>query len=60
MADGKQAWRKSSYCDPLNCLEMTFAGDSVLVRDSFDRDGQILVMSVKNWTRFVSHVRRSL
>lgn len=57
MADGKQVWRKSSHCDPINCLEMTFVGDSVWVRDSFDRDGQILAMPVENWTRFVSHVR---
>lgn len=57
MAEGKQAWRKSSYCDPINCLEMTFVGGSVLVRDSFDRDGQILAMPVENWTYFVSHVR---
>ncbi|GAA3635857.1 hypothetical protein GCM10022267_23070 [Lentzea roselyniae] len=58
MADEKPVWRRSSHCDPLNCVELTFVGDSVWVRDSFDRDGQILAIRVKNWTHFLRHVRR--
>lgn len=57
MAERIQEWRRSSHCEPLNCVEMTFVGDSVWVRDSFDRDGQILAIPVKSWTRFLVHVR---
>jgi len=57
MADEKPVWRKSSHSDKEGCIELTFAGNSVLVRDSRDRDGQILAIPVKNWTRFLGQVR---
>lgn len=59
MADEKPVWRKSSHSQPDNCVELAFAGDSVLVRDSKDRDGQILAIPVENWTRFLDQVLRS-
>lgn len=59
MSDEKPVWRKSSHSQPDTCVELTFVGDEVLVRDSKDRDGQILAIPVKNWTRFLDQVRRS-
>lgn len=57
MADEKPVWRKSTYSGKEGCVELTFVGDSVLVRDSRDRDGQIIATPVENWTRFLARIR---
>lgn len=59
MSDEKPAWRKSSHSLGGNCVETAFIDDSVLVRDSHDRYGQILAIPVENWTRFLGQVRLS-
>ncbi len=59
MADEKPRWRKSSHSQPDNCVELTFVDGAVLVRDSHDRDGNILAIPVENWTRFLGQLRRS-
>lgn len=59
MSDEKSVWRKSSYSVPDDCVELTFIGDAVWVRDSKNRDGQILAIPVKNWTRLLDQLRRS-
>ena len=58
MAENELVWRKSSYTDT-NCVELTFAGTSVWVRDSFDRNGQILDIPIEAWEKFMQHVRLS-
>lgn len=57
MADSELVWRTSSYSDGGACVEVAFVGESVWVRDSFDRNGQVLAILVKNWTRFLGCVR---
>ncbi|WP_071812640.1 DUF397 domain-containing protein [Lentzea guizhouensis] len=53
MADEKPVWRKSSHSGNHDCVELTFAGGSVWVRNTRDRDGQTLAIPVENWTRFL-------
>lgn len=52
-------WRKSTWSSTeLNCVEVAFAGDEVLARDSKDRDGHQLVVSSMSWGGFVQGLRR--
>jgi Domain of unknown function (DUF397) len=48
-------WFKSSYSDnSLSCVEVRFAGDAVLVRDSKSRlHGPTLAMSTTEWATFL-------
>lgn len=57
MADAELVWRTSSYSDTGQCVEVVFVGESVWIRDSFDRNGQVLAIPVKNWTQFLGCVR---
>ncbi|MET9630107.1 DUF397 domain-containing protein [Lentzea sp. NPDC006480] len=59
MSDEKAVWRKSSHSLEGNCVEMAFVADAVLVRDSQDRNGQILAIPVENWTSFLGQLLRS-
>jgi hypothetical protein len=58
MADGELVWKTSSYTNTKECVEVAFAGESVWIRDTFDRDGQIVAIPVESWTRFLGQVRR--
>ncbi|WP_203905040.1 DUF397 domain-containing protein [Virgisporangium aliadipatigenens] len=46
-------WRKSSYSASSNCIEIAFSDDTVLVRDSKDKDGGILDFTPAQWISFV-------
>jgi Domain of unknown function (DUF397) len=49
------AWRKSSqsgpHCD--NCVEVAFAGEAILLRDSKNPAGPVLVFTQGEWDAFV-------
>jgi hypothetical protein len=49
-------WRKSTRSGPWtdNCVEVAFVGEAILVRDSKDPDGSVLVFTVSEWDAFVS------
>jgi Domain of unknown function (DUF397) len=49
-------WRKSSRSGPWsdNCVEVAFVGDAILVRDSKDPDGAVLVFTPNEWDAFVN------
>jgi Domain of unknown function (DUF397) len=51
-------WRKSSYSGSNggNCVEVA-AQDSVMVRDTTDREGSMLAFSPQAWTRFLEALR---
>jgi hypothetical protein len=51
-------WRKSTYSggSSNNCVEVATAG-SVLVRDTTDRDGCTLSVSVGAWAKFTSTIK---
>jgi hypothetical protein len=51
------AWRKSSKSASSDCVEMTAAAGSVLVRDSGNRSGTVLRFPSAAWSAFVEYAR---
>ena len=53
------SWRKSSYsgANGGECVEVATTADTVLVRDSKNRTGNVLSVSVSAWRAFVSAVK---
>jgi len=48
-------FKKSSYSGPNgNCVEVAGVEDSVIVRDSKDREGPALTFTVDEWKAFMS------
>jgi hypothetical protein len=54
MSSTDSPWRKSTYSGGVsgNCVEVA-ATDTVLVRDTVDRDGVTLVVPARAWASFV-------
>lgn len=50
-------WRKSTASQTSNCVEVAFAGESVLVRHSRDDSGSVLVFSWTEWAAFLTGAR---
>jgi hypothetical protein len=54
-------WRKSSYSGGEgNCVEVADSGNRVLMRDTQDRTGPVIKVSLAAWRRFAEQVKRSL
>lgn len=53
------AWRKSSFSESVNCVEVAIQVESsvVHVRDSKNRDGAILSISSSAWREFIHAIR---
>jgi hypothetical protein len=50
-------WRKSTFCTDSGCVEIAFASAHVLIRDSQDADGTLLVVSTHAWSSFLELLR---
>lgn len=50
-------WRKSTASGTSNCVEVSFAGESVLMRHSRSPQGPILSFSYSEWEAFLTGVR---
>ncbi|HEV2452210.1 MAG TPA: DUF397 domain-containing protein [Streptosporangiaceae bacterium] len=51
-------WRKSSYSASMgDCLEVAPAGNAVLVRDSRDKGGPVLLVAAAPWRAFLAAVK---
>ncbi|WP_435830244.1 DUF397 domain-containing protein [Saccharopolyspora shandongensis] len=50
-------WRKSTYTDNYNCVEVALTSDAAAVRDSKNPDGGILAFNAQTWHSFLSAVR---
>jgi hypothetical protein len=48
-------WRRSSRSGPFsdNCVEVTFVGEAIAVRDSKNQDGSVLLFTPSEWDAFV-------
>lgn len=48
-------WRKSTRSGPWtdNCVEVAFIGEAIVVRDSKQPDGGVLVFTPSEWDAFV-------
>jgi hypothetical protein len=56
--DNATPWRKSTYSsESFNCVEVSISPGRVLVRDSKNPDGAILVCATQSWRDLVSHIR---
>lgn len=53
------SWRKSSYsgANGGECVEVAATADTVLVRDTRDRNGNVLSVPPSAWRAFVSALR---
>lgn len=56
MTKPQHTWRKSSRSDDGNCVEVAFADDAVLTRDSKDPDGMVLQFAPRQWQSFVTDI----
>jgi hypothetical protein len=53
-------WRKSNHSSSTGeCIEIASADKSVLVRDSRDRFGVVLELSVRDWRQLVRRIRNT-
>jgi hypothetical protein len=61
MRSGDLEWRKSSRSQAPNneCVEICFAQDEVLVRDSKNPDGPVLRVTAAAWTALVEMICRN-
>ena len=56
--DSTLIWRKSRASGPNGgCLEVAKSGSSVLVRDSRDPAGAMLVLTCVQWRSFLRHIK---
>jgi hypothetical protein len=49
-------WRKSSFSESGNCVEVAFTEAAVLVRDSKDTRGPVLSFPSADWAAFLTAV----
>lgn len=47
-------WRKSSFSNPENCVEVAHLANRVAVRDSKDPAGSILLFPAAEWSAFLA------
>jgi hypothetical protein len=50
-------WRKSRMSTTSDCVEVAFAGSTVLLRDSKDPSGPVLAFTPREWAAFLAGVR---
>jgi hypothetical protein len=55
-ASGATEWRKSSYSGDSGCVEFVPHRGGVLVRDSKDPDGPVLVVPIAAWQAFLTQI----
>ncbi len=54
-----RTWRKSSYSNNLECVEVAPTPDTTAIRDSKDPDGPHLTVSPQQWQHFLARVRHT-
>ena len=52
-------WRKSSFSQNGDCVEVNPSGGKVLARDSKSPNGRVLEFTFSEWSAFVADVRGS-
>lgn len=58
-AEGTEpAWHKSSACLPGECVEVAASQGRVLIRDSANATGLVLMFTVDEWRRFACGIYR--
>jgi hypothetical protein len=57
LSNTAEKWRKSSFSQNGDCVEVTFSGGKILARDSKRPDERVLVFTFSEWSTFVAGVR---
>jgi hypothetical protein len=52
-------WRRSNRCDSGSCVEIATDGDRVLLRDSADPGGHVLIFTQDEWQAFVTGLKEA-
>lgn len=52
-------WRKSSYSNNLDCVEIDLSPEATAIRDSKDPDGPHLTVPAQQWRHFLARVRHN-
>jgi uncharacterized protein DUF397 len=50
-------WRKSSYTEQADCVEVSHAGPTCAVRDSKDPHGAHLTFGITTWRAFLADIK---
>lgn len=50
-------WRKSSFSQGGDCVELAHSRNLILVRDSKDPSGPILSFTVAGWSSFIAGIK---
>lgn len=50
------AWRKSSYSNPNDCVEVSWVAEDAAVRDSKNPEGPILIFDQASFTAALRHL----
>lgn len=53
----ERIWRKSTFSEAGNCVEIAYEGRVVLVRDSKDCTGPVHEFPIRKWRMFVGRVK---
>jgi hypothetical protein len=56
---GDMVWRKSSFSETGQCVEVASGAESVALRDSHAPSGPVLSFTAGEWTAFLGGVRRA-
>jgi hypothetical protein len=51
------AWRTASFCAARECVEVAQQDDVILLRDSLQPRGGILLCAANEWRSFVAYVK---
>jgi hypothetical protein len=53
-------WRKSSFSQGGDCVELAYSSNLILVRDSKDPFGPTLSFTVAEWASFIAEIKSAM
>ena len=52
------SWRKSTFCSSNSCVEVGMLDSRIMMRNSQDAGGPVLIFTSAEWTAFLDGARR--
>ena len=56
--NGERVWLRAKGCESSNCIEISREGDLVLLRNSSNPEGPVLMATPTEWAVFADAVRQ--